>query len=44
MNQQNPHALVGYFDGLSGIRNAIWRYVKENPNELGGLFMNFFRN
>lgn len=41
MNPQNPHPVVACFDGLLGVRDTILRYVKDNPNEVGGLFTNF---
>jgi FkbM family methyltransferase len=41
MNQQNPHPIFACFDGLLGIRGVVQRYVKENPNELGGLFTRY---
>lgn len=41
MNQQNPHPIFACFDQLLGIRGVVERYVKENPNELGGLFTRF---
>jgi FkbM family methyltransferase len=36
----SPHPGV-CFDRLLGIRDAIGRYVKENPNEAGGLFTKY---
>jgi FkbM family methyltransferase len=41
MSQQNPYPVIACFDGLLGIRDAIRRYVKENPADPGGHFTNY---
>jgi FkbM family methyltransferase len=41
MYQKNQHPIVACFDGLLDIRDTIWRYLKENPNDPGGHFANY---
>ncbi len=41
MTQTKSHPIFACFDELLGMRSIIHGYVRENPNELGGLFTRY---